>query len=170
MSRLMPQSDIVEITGCTQQAAQERKLREKLSENSRQNGDCIEWTASTDGRGYGAFKLHNQRWRAHRVAYELNVAPIPEGLCIIHLCDNKRCINPHHLAAATHEANMADMKMKERAAHGSKHPKAKLSSEDVAKIRELASRGAYHLDLAEQFGVSRPTITKVINGTAYSRD
>ena len=44
---------------------------------------------------------------AHRVAYELFVGPIPDGLELDHLCRRRNCINPDHLEAVTHAENIA---------------------------------------------------------------
>lgn len=64
-------------------------------------GDCWEWTASKYVDGYGQFRHDGRPQRAHRVAYELVIGPIPEGLVIDHLCRNKGCVNPAHLEAVT---------------------------------------------------------------------
>jgi hypothetical protein len=58
---------------------------------------CWEWTAAINSRGYGQWSVQGVSRSTHRVAYELLVGPIPEGLQIDHLCRNKRCCNPEHL-------------------------------------------------------------------------
>ena len=62
---------------------------------------CWEWQGRLQ-EGYG----HHHEGRAHRVVYEALVEPIPEGLELDHLCENKCCVNPAHLEPVTHEENM----------------------------------------------------------------
>lgn len=67
---------------------------------------CWVWTASTYWDGYGQFVVtKGVLRRAHRVAYELIVGPIPEGLELDHLCRLKRCVNPRHLEPVTSAEN-----------------------------------------------------------------
>jgi hypothetical protein len=66
---------------------------------------CLEW-AKPKQVGYGYFLLDGKERPAHRVAYEWTYGPIPDGLVIDHLCRNKRCVNPDHLEAVTHLANV----------------------------------------------------------------
>jgi hypothetical protein len=65
------------------------------------SGDCWLWIAFVDRHGHGSFTaLINGRkssWRAHRLAWELLVGPIADGLTLDHLCRNRRCVNPDHL-------------------------------------------------------------------------
>jgi len=69
---------------------------------------CWEWQKSRLPTGYG----HIGRWgkkmntSAHRVAWEVTYGEIPEGLHIMHLCDNPPCCNPQHLMVGTHQENM----------------------------------------------------------------
>lgn len=74
-------------------------LDDRLMRHARFDFDtgCIEWTACVDPDGYGRIKVDGQTRMAHRVAYEMFVGPIPEGLHLDHLCRNRKCINPHHL-------------------------------------------------------------------------
>src|SRR5690242_18719570 len=67
---------------------------------------CHEWQAYTDRDGYGCFWIKPTNYRAHRVAYELFVGPIPEGLVIDHLCRNRSCVNPAHLEPKTDLENL----------------------------------------------------------------
>lgn len=72
---------------------------------------CWPWTAHLEGRGYGAFRLGSLRdgsrrmVQAHRLAYELLIGPIPEGLTIDHLCRNRICVNPAHLEVVSQRVN-----------------------------------------------------------------
>lgn len=66
---------------------------------------CWEWQASLDGAGYGFYWLNGAMRRAHRVAYELLVGQIPDGLELDHLCLNRRCVNPEHLEPVTRSEN-----------------------------------------------------------------
>lgn len=68
---------------------------------------CWLWTAKLNRDGYGHFRLDGRRPGAHRVAYELFVGAIPEGLEIDHLCRVRHCVNPAHLEPVTHGVNVA---------------------------------------------------------------
>jgi hypothetical protein len=71
---------------------------------------CHVWTGSKYGRGYGNLQI-----ATHRLAWELANGPIPEGLSILHRCDNPACCNPDHLFLGTQADNMADKVRKGRA-------------------------------------------------------
>lgn len=66
-------------------------------------GGCWHWRGTIAGDGYGVL-LRRQR-KAHRVAYELAVGPIPEGLTLDHLCRVRHCVNPAHLEPCTRREN-----------------------------------------------------------------
>lgn len=68
------------------------------------NGYCIKWTGALDRDGYG--RVGRDCDLAHRVAYEREFGPIPEGLEIDHLCRVRSCVNPEHLEPVTHAENM----------------------------------------------------------------
>lgn len=66
---------------------------------------CWNWTGGLTFYGYGRFNIDNTRWPVHRLAYELLVGPIPDGLVLDHLCRNRRCVNPEHLEPVTGREN-----------------------------------------------------------------
>jgi len=68
--------------------------------------DCWLYAGVIGANGYGLVRTEEGRYRvAHRVVYEGEVGPIPEGLQIDHLCRVRRCINPTHLEAVTPREN-----------------------------------------------------------------
>ena len=74
---------------------------------------CIEWQGATV-RGYGCLRIPHKTLYAHRVSWETSIGPIPEGLHVLHRCDNRLCVNPKHLFLGTHQDNMNDMSRKGR--------------------------------------------------------
>lgn len=76
---------------------------------------CWEWTAHRSPKGYGAFTITGQTpTRAHRYAYTITYGPIPDGLMVLHACDNPPCVRPDHLWLGTASDNMRDAYTKGR--------------------------------------------------------
>jgi hypothetical protein len=101
---------------------------------------------------------------AHRVMYESLVGPVPNGMWVLHNCpgsDNPRCCNPRHLFLGTHDDNMADMRAKGRSVVGPDRWNAKLTCDDVAKIRSMGGT-ASHRSIAQRFGVSAATVDNIM--------
>src|SRR5665811_1223275 len=75
---------------------------------------CWEWTGYKNGKGYGVINLQGQRVLAHRMAWELKNGPVPDGLFVLHRCDNPPCCNLKHLWLGTKADNNNDMTTKGR--------------------------------------------------------
>ena len=103
-------------------------------------------------KGYGRF----QEMKAHRLAYVLIKGPIPDGLVVRHLCHNKLCCNPQHLATGTTAQNAQDSVAANLQVQGSRHGAARLTEAQVAQIRQSDKTGR---ELASIYGVAPSTIS-----------
>ena len=76
---------------------------------------CWEWSRATFGQtGYGVIRMSGRTRTVHRAAYEALCGPIPNGMQVLHRCDNRRCFNPEHLFIGTPKDNAIDMVNKGR--------------------------------------------------------
>ncbi len=68
---------------------------------------CWLWRGGCNPKGYGLYTFipKGKTRGVHRIAYELLVGPIPEGLEIDHLCRTRNCVYPKHLEPVTHKEN-----------------------------------------------------------------
>ena len=136
------------------------------------NSGCWLWTANWSATaGYGLFCRIPRvpAEGAHRSAWILYKGPIPDGLHVLHHCDNRLCVNPDHLFLGTHTDNMRDAAAKGRLSwnsiekprnlpRGILHHGSKLTEQDVIEIR---SKKMSQEKLARKFGVSRKTVQRV---------
>jgi hypothetical protein len=90
----------------------------------------------------------------HRYVYEECNGAIPEGMIVMHTCDNPACMNIEHLRLGTVEENIADRQAKHRQCRGEMVRDAKLTEEQVREIRQLRRGGAMLKEIAAAYGVS----------------
>lgn len=125
--------------------------------------DCWEWQGGRNPEGYGRFWDGQRAEYAHRFSWALTHGDIPDGMLILHRCDNPPCVNPDHLFIGDQTVNLLDMSAKgrhlahtkpQRMPRGESHGMHKLTEEAVKDIRAARRTRTIVLDLAQKYGVS----------------
>src|SRR5574341_1788315 len=134
-------------------------LIEANSEKITESG-CWIWMCSVGSHGYGDFRRNNMHMLAHRASYNSFIGPVPAGMFVLHRCDNRLCVNPHHLYLGTNTDNMQDKVRKGRWAGQGPH---KLTLADVREIRQRRARGESLKALATAYDMHSDHIRKITN-------
>ena len=163
-----------------------KTAEERFWSRVRKTPDCWDWQGSAKANnGYGGFWFNGRLFHAHRVAWMLTHNSDHKRQEVMHLCNNKRCVNPTHLRLGSHAENMKqwfDSRSQEQSRQaakkghatkrlagyaflrrGEQHLCAKLTWKAVREIRRLAVDGN-HKQLARQYGVGSSTIDDIIAG------
>lgn len=126
---------------------------------------CWLWTGTKDRKGYGKLQVGTyhepHKVTAPRFSFEMHHGPIPEGMHVLHRCDNPTCVSPDHLFAGSAGDNMADKKAKGRQLKGEQIHQAKLTESDVREIRLLRESGSTLLSIAIKFEVTEGLISRI---------
>lgn len=127
-------------------------------------------TNKSTGISYGMFRFDGKPRTAHRVSWRIHKGDIPNGMCVLHTCDNGICVNPEHLYLGTYLDNNRDREKRGRGKHprGEGHVLSKLNSKNVLSIRRSYSSGntSQHI-LAKKFKVSRSLIQQIVTGKCW---
>lgn len=130
------------------------------------DGACWNWTAALNHGGYGVFGLFpRSAVKATHVSWNIHFGEIPNGLWVLHTCDNPSCVNPKHLFLGTAQDNMDDKVKKGRhaATVGERNKSHKLSYEKVLEIRQRYALGnTTYRELSNEFGVSEVQIGNIV--------
>lgn len=141
--------------------------------------DCWIWTGSVFRvSGYGAFRLEDGTWLAHRASFYLHGKGHPGDMFVCHHCDNRLCVNPDHLFLGTNRDNVDDMVTKGRQCRHQPRVDAALSAKRVAlrklnekqvmEILERLDAGESRFDIAPDYKIHFDTIYKIMKGDTWS--
>lgn len=126
------------------------------------------WTGTTTNQGYGVFTVQRHIYRAHRVAYELFVGPIPDGQLIRHKNDRRLDVNPHNLIPGTPRDNMNDKVERSRQARGSRHGWAKLTEGEILHIRSAHANGMSQREIGRRYGISHIHVGRIVRREVWA--
>lgn len=134
---------------------------------------CWLWAGRINLAGYGLVRYENQNELAHRLVYSLLAGEIPDSALLRHTCDNRMCVNPHHLKLGTTYDNNADtaargkgiLAPKRKGLLGSRpyYEGRKISLCEMREIRLLYFTGQSTVyKLARKYGFSRATVARIL--------
>lgn len=133
---------------------------------------CLEWQSAKCGYGYGRFFHDKTSIKAHREMWRRAVGEIPEGLHVLHKCDNRKCVNPLHLFIGTHQDNVRDMVEKKRnkwtVRKGEAHHNAIINDEIVREIRRRLLDGEKVSNIANRFHIREHIVYHIKSGDQWS--
>ena len=135
---------------------------------------CWEWQGRRQRQGYGTVDLRKHSWpervvMVHRLVYSICVEAIPDGLDVLHRCDNPPCCRPDHLFLGSNLDNVADKvaKGRHRSPSGEAHGMARMTAELVMSVRRRAAAGESYASIARDIGFSATQVSDVARGKVW---
>lgn len=146
-----------------------KSIEERFWEKVDKKGDdeCWNWKGVIDSYGYGTLGGNGT---VHRISWKLHFGEIPEGLHVLHTCDNRTCVNSNHLFLGTNDDNVKDKVAKKRHYKGEDCHFSKLTQEMVREIREKYANGVKITFLAKEFNVSTEQIRVIVSNESWKDD
>lgn len=149
------------------------ELKQFLKDNSVTNltTGCCNWTGRSIKHGYGRISYSNKEVLAHRISAMLYLDfDLWSDLCVLHKCDNPRCINPEHLFIGTIADNNKDKMEKGRGLwfSGAENRNSKLSESNVLEIRKRHLDGESYSQIQKDYPqVNFRYLSLVCNRTSW---
>ncbi len=130
---------------------------------------CWEWQASRREKGYGQLWDGKFNWRSHRFVYTLEHGTIPDGMFVLHKCDNPACCNPRHLYLGTAQDNSTDMKRR-NPNHKRNVTRAHRDASPLnwSIVKDIRSSDLSPRVLSEKYGVSTDCIYGVLANKSWA--
>jgi hypothetical protein len=150
----------------------EHEFYKSVDYDYKKKKDCWISKGLTTGEGYITVRINvngkTNYISAHRLSYLAFNGEIPGGLCVMHKCDNRACVNPQHLAVGTKQDNTQDMVNKGRV-NRQEDRNGKLRKLTDDQIRSIRQSELSSYELANIYPVSATHIRRIRNGSRCSK-
>jgi len=144
----------------------------------RKTEGCWLWTGFLSKCGRGQLRLGRASegaMQSARASWIVHFGHIPDGMSVLHHCDNPSCVRPDHLYLGTQQDNMRDKHDRKRhhllgRGHliaGERNPNSTLTWGSVAEIRSRHSTGERAVALAKEFGVTKEQVYHVLHNRCW---
>jgi hypothetical protein len=142
-----------------------RSTEELFWSHVRKGDDCWIFGGGGDQGRYVTFWNGDEKryLGAHIYSLELATGEKANGRDACHHCDNPPCVRPDHLFWGTQLENRQDSVSKDRHNRGERHGNARLTEEIVIEVRRLAAEGCAKVEIAEQFGITLPHLSRILS-------
>jgi HNH endonuclease len=130
-------------------------LKERLESKLDITSDCWNYNGPIRKDGYAHLTVKGKTVLVHRIAYEVFIGPIPDGLLVCHECDNRLCCNPKHLFLGTYQDNNEDKIKKDRHKGKLTVKQANRIFQDERKYSEIAKDYGIHYQMVYQIKAGR---------------
>lgn len=140
----------------------QNRFRQILTKTIITNLGCMEYQGCLYPSGYAQIRAFGKQESGSRIIWRLIKGEIPEGMCVLHKCDNRKCINPEHLFLGTPQDNMVDKVNKGRQFH-------KLNQIQKLEILTLIQKGIQYRKIAKIYSVSPMSIVYIAKQNNITR-
>lgn len=131
---------------------------------------CWLWNGSLVGGGYAYIELLGKAILAHRFSWMIHNGPIPSGMCVLHRCDIRHCVNPDHLFLGTYLDNARDRDAKKRrtAPRGQANGAARLNDNTIREIRSMRRSGLTSVEIGRLHGIRHSHVLSICAGKLWA--
>lgn len=134
---------------------------------------CWIWNGCRNSDGYGLLAFDRRARGAHRVSWIIHFGKIPNGMSVLHRCDNPPCIRPDHLFLGMQADNVKDCDSKGRRRYADRKGEKSSSvtpfkNADILQIRAEAAAGKRRTRIALERGVCRQSIDNIVNRKTWT--
>jgi hypothetical protein len=146
------------------------RLKPKKIEWIVESNGCWKCTSHKKSTSNGYVYIRQNHTLISKILYEQKFGKIKKkGVCMLHKCDNRWCINPDHFFLGSKADNCRDRTLKGRQASGEQIAQHKLKEKDITYILQLKSNGQSYSKIANLYKVSKHCIWCVVKGITWKK-